>query len=162
MAPLRSSTDPPDPATVQPDRVLLASEGREIPQRAVEFAAGLARQGGGVVHVFSIARVWGTSLGLPNPGLLPSKRDWEVQRDLVAAAVKALKRQGVKAEGHVLATRKATKRIVSEAERLGCAVIVMGADPPRNRFVGDFMWSQEPYRVRRRAGRPVYIVTEDA
>jgi nucleotide-binding universal stress UspA family protein len=162
VAPLRSSTDPPDPATVQPDRVLLASEGREIPQRAVEFAAGLARQGGGVVHVFSIARVWGTSLGLPNPGLLPSKRDWEVQRDLVAAAVKALKRQGVKAEGHVLATRKATKRIVSEAERLGCAVIVMGADPPRNRFVGDFMWSQEPYRVRRRAGRPVYIVTEDA
>jgi len=65
------------------------------------------------------------------------------------------------ASPHVLATRKATKRIVSEAERLGCDVIVMGGDPPRNRFVGDFIWSQEPYRVQRRAGLPVYVVTED-
>jgi nucleotide-binding universal stress UspA family protein len=161
VSPLRPSTDPPDPATVQPDRVLLASEGREIPQLAVEFAARLAQQGGGVVYVFSIARVWGTSLGLPNPGLMPNKGEWDVQRDLVAAAVKALKGQGIKAEGHVLATRKATKRIVSEAERLDCAVIVMGGDPPRNRLVGDFIWSQEPYRVRRRAGRPVYVITED-
>ncbi len=161
MSPFRSSTDPPDPATIQPKRVLLASEGREITERAVEFAAQLAQQGGGVVHVFTIARVWGTSLGLPNPGLMPTKREWDVQRDRVAAAVKALKRQGVKAEGHVLATRKATKRIVSEAERLGCDVIVMGGDPPRNRFVGDFIWSQEPYRVQRRAGLPVYVVTED-
>jgi len=113
------------------------------------------------VHVFSIARVWGTSLGLPNPGLMPSKREWDVQRDLVAAAVKALKQHGIEAKGHVLATRKATKRIVSEAERLGCSVIVMAGDPPRNRFVGDFIWSQEPYRVQRRAGLPVYVVTED-
>ena len=161
MSLLRSSTDLPDPATVQPERVLLASEGREIPQRAVELAARLARQGGGSVHVFSIARVWGTSLGLPNPGLMPNKGEWDAQRDLVAAAVKALKRKGIKAEGHVLATRKATKRIVSEAERLGCAVIVMGGDPPRNRFFGDFIWSQEPYRVQRRADRPVYVVTDD-
>jgi nucleotide-binding universal stress UspA family protein len=158
----RSSIELPDPATVRPERVLLASEGREIPQHAVEFAARLAQQGGGAVHVFSIARVWGTSLGLPNPGLMPNKGEWDMQRDLVAAAVKALKREGIKAEGHVLATRKATKRIVSEAERLGCAVIVMGGDRPRNRFVGDFIWSQEPYRVRRRARRPVYVVTEDA
>ncbi|MDX6484693.1 MAG: hypothetical protein QOE95_2466 [Gaiellaceae bacterium] len=162
MSPFRSSTDPPDPATVQPQRVLLASEGREIPDRAVEFAARLAQQGGGAVHVFSIARVWGTSLGLPNPGLMPSKGEWDAQRDRVAAAVKALKRKGIKAQGHVLATRKATKRIVSEAERLGCEVIVMGGDPPRNRLLGDFIWSQEPYRVRRRAKRPVYVVTDDS
>jgi nucleotide-binding universal stress UspA family protein len=162
VSPFRSSTDPPEPATLQPERVLLASEGREIPQHAVEFAAQLAQQGGGVVHVFSIARVWGTSLGLPNPGLMPNKGEWDAQRDLVGAAVKSLKRKGIKAEGHVLATRKATKRIVSEAERLRCDVIVMGGDPPRNRFVGDFIWSQEPYRVRRRAGRPVYVVTEAA
>jgi nucleotide-binding universal stress UspA family protein len=161
VSPFRSAPNLPDPATLQPERVLLASEGREIPQRAVDFAARLARQGGGVVQVFSIARVWGTSLGLPNPGLLPSKREWDVQRERVEAAVRALKQHGIKANGHVLATRKATKRIVGEAERLDCDAIVMGADRPRNRFVADFMWSQEPYRVRRRAGRPVYLVTED-
>ena len=35
----------------------------------------------------------------------------------------------------------------------------MGADAPRGAFVGDFLWSQEPYRVRRRAKVPVYLVT---
>ena len=137
--------------------MLLASEGRAIPDAAVAFAARLSKD----VHVFSIARVWGTSLGLPNPGLLPSKREWDEQREVVEDAVKALKRRGVKAQGHVLATRKATKRIVGEAERLRCDVIVMAADPPRNRFIADLMWSQEPYRVRRRARIPVYLVPRD-
>jgi hypothetical protein len=104
-------------------------------------------------------RVWGTSLGLPNPGLLPTKREWDAQRAIVERAVKALKRKRVEAEGHVLATRKATKRIVGEAQRLGCEAIVMAADPPRARFIADLMWSQEPYRVRRRARVPVYLVT---
>jgi nucleotide-binding universal stress UspA family protein len=144
---------------VHAQRVLLASEGRRIPDEAIELAARLARQGGGVVHVFSIARVWGTSLGLPNPSLLPNKAEWDEQREVVERAVKALKRSGVKADGHVLATRKATKRIVSEAARLRCDAIVMAADPPRNRFLADLLWSQEPYRVRRRAAVPVYLVT---
>jgi nucleotide-binding universal stress UspA family protein len=142
------------------DRVLLASEGRAIPAAAVKRAAELARERGGSVHVFSVARVWGTSLGLPNPGLLPTKREWDEQRAVVDDAVKALKRSGVNATGQVLATRKATKRIVREAERLGCTAIVMAADPPRSRLVADLMWSQEPYRVRRRAKVPVHLVTE--
>ena len=140
--------------------MLLASEGRAIPAAAIERAAELARAGGGSVHVFSVARVWGSGFGLPNPGLLPSKREWDEQRVVVADAVQALKKRGVEATGHVLATRKATKRIVREAERLGCGVIVMAADPPRNRLLADLMWSQEPYRVRRRAKVPVHLVTD--
>jgi nucleotide-binding universal stress UspA family protein len=139
--------------------VLLATEGRAIPVAAVERAAELARENGGGVHVFCIARVWGTSMGFPNPGLLPTRGEWETQRAVVGAAVKALDKQGVEATGQVLATRKATKRIVTEAERLGCSAIVMAADQPRNRFVADLMWSQEPYRVRRRAKVPVHLVT---
>jgi len=146
--------DLPDPAAVDVRRVLLASEGRAIPKRAVDYAARF----GAPVHVFSIARVWGTSLGLPNPGLLPTRKEWDEQRKLVTTAVKALRRRGVEADGHVLGTRKATKRIVGEAERLGCDAIVMAADPPRGRLVADFLWSQEPYRVRRRAKIPVYLV----
>ena len=139
--------------------MLLATEGRAIPGAAVERAAELARETGGGVHVFCIARVWGTSLGFPNPGLLPTRSEWESQRAVVEAAVKALEKQGVEASGQVLATRKATKRIVTEAERLSCSAIVMAADRPRNRFVADLMWSQEPYRVRRRAKVPVHLVT---
>lgn len=146
--------DLPDPATAGVRRVLLASEGRAIPKRAVDYAARF----GAPVHVFSVARVWGTSLGLPNPGLLPTRKEWDEQRKLVTTAVKALRRRGIDADGHVLGTRKATRRIVGEAERLGCDAIVMAADPPRGRLVADFMWSQEPYRVRRRAKIPVYLV----
>jgi nucleotide-binding universal stress UspA family protein len=146
--------DLPDPAAAGVRRVLLASEGRAIPKRAVDYAARF----GAPVHVFSVARVWGTSLGLPNPGLLPTRKEGDEQRKRVATAVKALRRRGIEADGHVLGTRKATKRIVGEAERLGCDAIVMAADPPRGRLVADFLWSQEPYRVRRRAKIPVYLV----
>ena len=138
--------------------MLLASEGRAIPAAAVDRAAELAREHGGSVHVFSIARVWGTSLGFPNPGLQPNRHEWKAQRAVVDDAVKALERHGVDATGHVLGTRKATKRIVAEAERRGCTAIVMAADPPRNRVVADLMWSQEPYRVQRRAKVPVHLV----
>jgi nucleotide-binding universal stress UspA family protein len=138
--------------------VLLASEGRAIPPAAVDRAAELARESGGSVRVFTIARVWGTSFGFPNPGLQPTRHEWKAQRAVVDDAVKALERHGVDATGHVLGTRKATKRIVGEAERLGCTAIVMAADPPRNRMVADLMWSQEAYRVQRRAKVPVHLV----
>jgi nucleotide-binding universal stress UspA family protein len=135
-------------------RVLLASEGRPIPPSAIRFAAAL----GAPVRVFSIARVYGISFAFPNPWLTPSRREWQEQREIVAKAVKALERQGVRADGHVVGTRKATRGIVREAARQGCDAIVMAADPPRNPLLADLMWSQEPYRVRRRAQVPVYLV----
>ena len=153
--------EPPDPETIEIRRLLLASEGRPIPSSAVQLAARLAQPYRASVRVFSIARVWGTGLGLPVPGLLPTKYEWDEQRKIVDEAVKELKKGGVSADGHVVGTRKATKRIVDEASRLRCDVIVMAADPPRNRLVADMMWSQEPYRVRRRARVPVYLVSAD-
>jgi nucleotide-binding universal stress UspA family protein len=143
-----------------PSRILLASEGRPIPPAAIDLAARLAQEHGGGVHVFSVVRVWGSGFGFPNPGLLPNKREWDTQRAVAEAAVKALGKRGVEATAHVLATRKATKRILGEASRLDCGAIVMAADAPRNRFIADLMWSQEPYRVQRRAKVPVHLVIE--
>jgi nucleotide-binding universal stress UspA family protein len=140
--------------------ILLASEGRAIPAAAAERAADLARASGAPVHVFVIARIHGTGFALPNPWLRPNAQEWQVQRDSVAAAIKTVERRGVQADGDILGTRKATKRIVEAAERLGCEAIVMAADPPRARLLSDFMWSQEPYRVRRRARVPVHLVVE--
>ena len=137
--------------------MLLASEGRRISDEALDLAARFRAP----VYVFSIARVWGTGLGMPNPGLLPSKSEWDEQRALVHDAVKALRKRGVDAKGNVVGTRRGAKRIVREAERLGCDVIVMGADAKKPFVLADFMWSQEPYRVRRRAKIPVYLVTGD-
>jgi nucleotide-binding universal stress UspA family protein len=148
-----------DPAMLAVRAVLLASEDREISRAAIDFAARLARRNDAPVHVFAIARVWGTSFGFPNPGLYPSKQEWDAQRGNVDRAVRALRRKGVQADGRVLGTRAAAKKIVREAQALDCDAIVMGAEPERGRIVGDLMWSQEPYRVRRRAPMPVYLVT---
>ncbi|HEX6696494.1 MAG TPA: universal stress protein [Solirubrobacteraceae bacterium] len=153
----------PDPEALEVRAILLASEEREIPRAAVDLAARMARRNDAPVHVFSIARVWGTSLGFPNPGLNPTKHEWDTQHEVVRKAVTRLRRRGVEADGRVIGTRAGAKRIVREALRLGCDAIVMGADPPRGRLLSDFMWSQEPYRVQRRAGDlPVYLVVDGA
>ncbi len=142
-------------------RLLLASEGRPISARAVDEAARIALRNNAPVHVFSIARVWGTSFGFPNPGLMPNQHEWQEQRDIINKAMKALQKRGVAASAGVVGTRQGAKRIVTEATRLGCDMIVMGADPKRRLFVRDMMWSQEPYRVERRAKIPVRLVVEE-
>ena len=78
-----------------------------------------------------------------------------------AKAVERLKRKGIKADGHVLGTRNATKKILAEAAAEGCDAIVMAADPDRNRSAGNFMWTQEPQRVRRKAKLPVFLVPDE-
>jgi nucleotide-binding universal stress UspA family protein len=149
-----------DPDLLQVRAVLLASEDREIPKRAVDLAARIAKRSGAPVHVFTLARIWGTTFGFPNPGLFPSRQEWADQRRNVERAIARLERKGVRADGRVIGTRSGAKRIVAEARRLGCDAIVMGADPPRGRLRADFMWSQEPYRVRRRAPVPVFLVVD--
>jgi nucleotide-binding universal stress UspA family protein len=157
---LRRPSAPEQGAAAEPGCILLATEGREISEAAIELAARLARERGCRVQVLAVVRVWGSSYGFPNPGLLPNKREWEEQRAVSAAAVNELRARGVDATALVLATRKATKRILGAVSRFGCGAIVMGADAPRNRILADMMWSQEPYRVKRRAKVPVHLVTD--
>jgi nucleotide-binding universal stress UspA family protein len=153
---------PPDSATYAARRILLASEGRKIPAVAVAFAARLAKNAHGEIHVLSIARIWGSSLGLPHPGLMPNSREWKAQHDLVAEALAGFKRLGIEATGQVLSSRNAGKRILTEARRRGVDAIVMAADGPRHWLINDLVWSQEPYRVRRLAPIPVYLIEADS
>ena len=83
--------------------------------------------------MFTIARIHGTGFGMPTPGLLPTKKEWAEQREIVAKTIRRLERKGLKADGHVLGTRNATKKILAEAQKEGCDAIVMAADPDRNR-----------------------------
>ena len=145
-------------------RILLATEGREIPDAAIERIAELADRSGETppsVRVLSIARVHGVAFGLPNPGLMPTRQELDDQRRIVARAVKRLRKRGIGASGRVLGTRKATARICEEALRTECQAIVMAADADRNRIVGDMLWTQEPQRVRRRARVPVFLVADE-
>lgn len=155
-----SSEEPPDPDSLQVEAVLLASEDRDISPEAIALAARIASRCEARVRVMIIARIWGTSFGFPNPGLMPNQREWEEQRKKAELAVRALKDWGLESDAHVIGTRNAAKKIVEEANLIGAGAIVMTADEPRSRLVGNMIWSQEPYRVRRRANIPVYLVTE--
>jgi nucleotide-binding universal stress UspA family protein len=158
--PWAAQREPPSPDDFAGKLILLASEGRPIPQAATKFAGRMAEKAGAEVHVLSIARIWGTSFGLPNPGLLPNKREMQERHESVAGAIALLKRRKIAASGQVTGTRNAAKRIVAEARHRGADAIVMAADPPQHWFVSGMNWSQEPYRVRRLASIPVYLVVE--
>ena len=158
--PWAATPEPPAPDAFAGKLIILASEGRPIPQAATKFVKRMAERAGAEVLVLSIARIWGTSFGLPNPGLLPNKREMQEQHESVAGAVTWLKRCHIAASGQVTGTRNAAKRIVAEARRRGADAIVMAADPPQHWLVSGMNWSQEPYRVRRLASIPVYLVVE--
>jgi nucleotide-binding universal stress UspA family protein len=140
--------------------VLLASEGREFTADSIALAADLARAADGTVQVLSIARVHGVAFGLQAPGLMPNKAEWDEQREIVRKAVARLRRRGLKAEGQVLGTRKAAKRICALADELGAGAIVMGADRSRGRLIGGMMWTQEPQLVERKARVPVHLAID--
>jgi len=139
-------------------RVLIASEGRRFTSEVIDLAVRMVRAEGGRVRVLSVARLWGTSFGLPNPGLRPSKREMAEQEDNVSWAIAQLEAAGIEADGHIVTTRHPSKSILKEAKRQNCDAIIMGADPRRHWVVRSMMWSQEPYRVRGRTPIPVHLV----
>jgi nucleotide-binding universal stress UspA family protein len=83
------------------------------------------------------------------------------RHESVASAVTWLRRRNIEASGQVTGTRNAAKRILAEARRRRADAIVMAADPPLHWFVSGMVWSQEPYRVRRLASIPVYLVIDE-
>lgn len=154
------ASPPPDPETLDIRRLMVASEGRKIGHDVIVRALELARPAHASVFVMTIARVWGTSLGFPNPGLMPTRKEWDEQRLIVREAVSAFQKAGFDADGMVLATRRGARRILREARRRNVDAIVMGADPKR-KYLGDFLWSQEAHRIARRSRSiPVYLVGE--
>lgn len=156
--PWRAPPSAPDPQNAAPKSILLASEGKAIPLAAIDFAATLAQRAQATIHVFMIARIWGSSFGLPHPGLMPTKREWQAQHDSVAETVRQLKNRGVEATGGVVSSRNASGRILAEIKRRAPDAVVMAAPPARHWLYAGLFWDQEPYRVRRLAEAPVYIV----
>ena len=106
--------------------VLLASDGRSnFSTRAVAQAAALAAESGSAVAVVTIAKVHGFSLGLPHPGLMPTKAEVQERTKWVESAISTLRHQSIAADGQVATTRHGMKSIVGIALRRGVKVIVI-------------------------------------
>jgi hypothetical protein len=141
---------PPLPA------ILLATTGKPIDRGVLEQAARVARNPRSFVHVLSIARIWGTGLGIQHPGLYPTKREWQAQLEIVGNAVRQLKQSGLEARGGVIATRNASKVIAREAARLQCSAIVMGWRPLS--WWMTYLLQDDVWWVQRRSRVPVIHV----
>jgi hypothetical protein len=114
-----------DPAPREPAAVLLASSGAPFSRAAARRARDLAA--GQPIAVISILRVYGSSFGLPNPGLLPTRRERDEQLGIVDRAIKDLEKMGCTADGQVTATRSAGRTIAKAALARGVSYVVMDA-----------------------------------
>jgi Universal stress protein family len=127
---------PRPPRAPSAKRIVLASIGSDVPDEVIDrvsdVAADLRGEGADapvpVVHVLAIARIWGTSLGIPHPGLYPNRHEIDEQRRIVDAATVAVARRGFQVKGRILSTRNAAKVIGRFAESIGASAIVVG-DP---------------------------------
>jgi nucleotide-binding universal stress UspA family protein len=114
-----------DPQPTGGAAVLLASTGAPFSRAAVRRAFELAA--GQPVAVLSILKVYGSTFGLPNPGLMPTRREREEQLAIVQRAITDLERRGCTVDGQVAATRSAGRMIAKVARIRGVRYVVMDA-----------------------------------
>lgn len=116
-----------DPQPTSQAAVLLASSGSPFSRAALRRARELA--GGQPVAVLSILKIYGSSFGLPNPGLMPTRREREEQLKIVQRALDELERRGCEVDGQVAATRSAGRMIAKVARTRQVRYVVMDAQP---------------------------------
>jgi hypothetical protein len=142
-----------DQQPTQFSEVLIASVGVSIPPAVIRRAVQLS--GGRPVAVVTIARIYGSSLGLPNPGLLPTRKEMDEQRAFVAKAIEDLERSGVEAWGQVATTRRYGRTIALAARARGVShVLVVTPAVPRWRL---FVEGDVSRDVRRRIGKEMTV-----
>src|SRR6478736_787007 len=117
-----------DPQPTSPAAVLLASSGEPFSRAAVKRAHELAA--GQPVAVLSILKVYGSTFGMPNPGLLPTRREREEQYAIVRRAIAAVERRGGAADGQIAANRSAGRTIAKVARRRRVRYVVMDDSAP--------------------------------
>ncbi len=104
--------------------MLLASDGRrDFSRTAVARAAALA--GSDPVGVVRIAKIFGSSFGVPHPGLLPTKQELAEHRGHVDRAIRGLRKSQVQADGQVAATRRASRKLAEIAQLRRVRAIVI-------------------------------------
>src|SRR3954447_20059828 len=122
-----------DVQPTNPVEVLLASDGRQDYSRgAVERAAALSPTG--PVAVVTVAKIYGSSFGIPHPGLLPTKAELAERRGWVEGAVSTLQARGATADRQGAPTPATAKKLAAVARARGARVIVIDETTVSNRL----------------------------
>ena len=141
-----------------PAAVLLASDGRRgFGSRAVARAAALA--GSEPVAVVTIAKIYGSSFGLPAPGLMPTKDEMNERLGWIRDALTRLERKGIEADGQVAQTRRAVRTIARIARTRAVRVVVIeSAEQPRWRELIEGDAAAAVARTLKRSGIEVEVL----
>jgi len=107
--------------------VVLASDGRaDFSSQTVATAVALeSKSPVRGVCVLTIAKVHGFTLGIPHPGLLPTKAEALERTNWVERAIETIKKSGVAADGQVATTRHAVKMIAQVAQQRNASYVVV-------------------------------------
>ena len=143
--------------------VLLASDGRQdFTREAVVRAAELA--GSGRVAVVTIAKIYGSSFGLPHPGLLPTRDELAERKGWIDGAISHIEAAGASADGQVAATRRTGKKLAGIARARRPRIVVIDETPVkrgvRRMIEGDV--GSELRRMLRKDGIEVEVVPSSA
>jgi nucleotide-binding universal stress UspA family protein len=142
----------PDP----PKRVLLATDGAPFTDEVLNRVLELAAPEHAKITVVCVAKVFGTSLGLPHPGLQPNRVELEMYRTMTNDAADALRAHGFEVRVAMSKSRNANKMIARWATAKNFHAVVV-PDPVRpnwrRRLEGD-----PTTEIHRRSGVPVYAV----
>jgi K+-sensing histidine kinase KdpD len=142
----------PDP----PKRVLLVTVARAPEPELVERARELAGPEHAKITVLGVAKIYGTSLGLPHPGLQPNRVEWQILRDGVEEAADELRAHGFEVRVGLTRARNVPKMIAKWVRaRNFHAVVVSAPDKPRWRTLVEGDLGRE---IHRRCGVPVHAV----
>lgn len=142
----------PDP----PKRILLVTVARPPEPELVKRTRELAGPEHAKITVLGVAKIYGTSLGLPHPGLQPNRVEWQILRDGVEEAADELRVHGFEVRVGLTRARNAPKMISKwVGARNFHAVVVSAPDKPRWRALVEGDLARE---IHRRCGVPVHAV----
>ena len=145
--------------------ILMASLGSEFAEPSLKQAAKFAKSldkshpaknsdavnARPIIHLFTIARIYGSAFGLPNPGLMPNKQEWKQQYDLLAAAQKSLKKSGIESSALVVSSRNPTKRIIAEAKHIKATHLLIETPPKKHWLIAHLFWEQQAFTIIKKA-----------
>jgi nucleotide-binding universal stress UspA family protein len=140
--------------------ILVASAGDPFSQAVLDAVVEAAGGERPEVVVLSVARIWGTALGLPHPGLYPSRREMDDQWAMVDTAADHLKDQGFPVRTAVVRARHPGRAIARSADRLGAGLVVVAE--PGGRRLARILRGNPPAEIARRTGVAVWPVRATA
>jgi hypothetical protein len=118
---------------------------------------GAARAEGGTVTVVLPLKIHGYSLGLPNPGLMPTTTERALAHSVITATVRRLCGAGIDVDGQIVVTRHAHRAIARIVRRRGATRVLL--EPPTGGRFRRWVEGDLRKQVGRRVGSGVSVDT---